>query len=308
MEFKKYVSLINHYDLKSINYILNKHPELKETIFIIEEKIHGANFTVYLENDEISYASRNQIVTKFYGFQEVLEQEKFKLLFRNLTILFPNQEIAVIGELFGGSIQKGVNYGSEKDFKIFDIRIDGEYISPFEVLLYLDRCDSLNLHVPILGIAKGFKEAMAFDVNINSKILLCDGENIMEGGVIKVYHGGIYKGEDGSPFIVKKKNDIFLEKSKQPREKKILPDDVLALRLEFAEYLNMNRVESAISKFGEFSERDFGKLIPMILNDAIEEFIIDFPQLMELEKNDRKYVTHSGAVIARLLKEYLKNQ
>ncbi|KFZ26016.1 MAG: RNA ligase [Candidatus Izimaplasma bacterium HR2] len=301
-----------HYDdIKKINNVIEHRPKLADALYIITEKIHGANFSIYLENGEIKYASRNEMTVDFFGCQAVLGQDKFQNFFKALMEDYPNQEIVVVGELFGDRIQKGVNYGKEKNFRIFDIRIDEEYLSPFALLLLLGKYKVRDLYVPILATIRGLVNALAFNVNINSKILSSYEENIMEGGVIRPYYGNKVIGQENSPFRIKKKNEAFFEKSRGPRkpkEPKVYTEVIMALRLDFDKYLNMNRVESAVSKFGEFSMRDFGKLIPIVLNDAIKDFTEDFPKLMDLSKEERRFVTgYGGGVIAKLLREYLKN-
>lgn len=77
MEFKKYPSIENHYRNKHIEKWLSKFPSLKDEEFIIQEKIHGSNFQIIITNDDVSFASRNNILednAKFYDYQNVMRK------------------------------------------------------------------------------------------------------------------------------------------------------------------------------------------------------------------------------------------
>lgn len=110
----------------------------------------------------------------------------------------------VYGELFGGKIQKGVDYGKEKQFKIFNIYLNGILQTPLSVRSILHESDiSMESYVPIIKIVKGIINVIEFDTKFNSKILNKE-DNICEGIVAKPLDG-IYENENGSIFFIKKK-------------------------------------------------------------------------------------------------------
>ena len=61
-EFRKFNSLENSYNTKNIRRWLHFHPELKDELFTVEEKIDGANLSIIVKkNKELFFASRNQV-------------------------------------------------------------------------------------------------------------------------------------------------------------------------------------------------------------------------------------------------------
>ncbi len=67
--FKKYPSITNASQKKVIDYI---RMNLPEQTWIVSEKIHGANFQIIFdENNNISFASRNQLLDEFSSFYDL---------------------------------------------------------------------------------------------------------------------------------------------------------------------------------------------------------------------------------------------
>ena len=61
--FKKYPSIINHYNTKEIHYWLTIHPGLAQAKYEIYEKIHGSNVSFYIPpKGEIVACSRNRVL------------------------------------------------------------------------------------------------------------------------------------------------------------------------------------------------------------------------------------------------------
>lgn len=82
MEFKKYNSIENHYDNKNLMRWTNKYPELYEEKFIIQEKIHGSNFSIWFEKENnvvnIRYGKRTSFLEdteSFFNWQQVVAQD-----------------------------------------------------------------------------------------------------------------------------------------------------------------------------------------------------------------------------------------
>ena len=76
IDFKKYNSITNHYNVKVFkDLIARNYDRLPDTIeFEITEKIHGANFSLLVE-DTIQFARRNDVLQddKFYGYKDVFD-------------------------------------------------------------------------------------------------------------------------------------------------------------------------------------------------------------------------------------------
>ena len=124
-------------------------PEICATLgdIIITEKIHGGNCCVGLIKDEVGemvYAARSHNIRRKqfneYGV-ESMYWEPFRLIPGISQFIVDEiraakecnadiNSICIYGELYGGGIQKGMNYGSNNhQFKMFDISINGTYIS-----------------------------------------------------------------------------------------------------------------------------------------------------------------------------------
>lgn len=314
--FQKYCSITNHYNTKDIVYWFQYHPELPNLKYVIQEKIHGSNLQlIFQPEQELRLASRNNLIgydDSFYTAKTVLDNE-WENGFKRIQIYAntENVKVRVYGEIFGPKVQKGVDYGSVRKFRIFDIEIDGEWLSGQEVERFLLELQIIHLMVPILGYADSLEEALAFDVNFNSTLVEAEkGTNIMEGGVIKPYEK-VVRSPEGSTFYIKKKNDEFKEKSaakpvKDPTEGHT--PEVVAWREVFYQYLNDHRVQAVFSKHGEIQKSSqLGEYIRWVVQDAEETFLTEEANFdkVAFNKKEYKFITNGGKAVATLLKEHL---
>jgi Rnl2 family RNA ligase len=314
--FQKYCSITNHYNTKDIVYWFQYYPELPNIKYVIQEKIHGSNLQlIFQPNQELRLASRNNLIgydDGFYTAKTVIENE-WEHGFKRIQIYAntENVKIRVYGEIFGPKVQKGVDYGSVRKFRIFDIEIDGRWLSGQEVEKFLLELQIISLMVPILGYFDSLEEAMAFDVNFNTKLVDApEGTNICEGGVIKPYEK-VIRSPEGSTFYIKKKNDAFKEKQKAKPIKDPTEGhtpEVVAWRETFYQYLNDHRVQAVFSKHGEIQKSSqLGEYIRWTVQDAEETFLTeeaDFDK-SQFNKKEFKFITNGGKAVATLLKNYL---
>jgi Rnl2 family RNA ligase len=315
--FQKYCSITNHYNEKDINHWLQYHPEIPNLVYVIQEKIHGSNLQlIFQHHQELRLASRNNLIgfdDGFYTAKSVIMKEwDFGFDAIQEESDKSGELIRVYGEIFGPKVQKGVDYGKERLFRIFDIEIGGRWLSARQVEMFLDNLDILHLMVPVLGYADSLEEALAFNVKLNSVLGEQSEElnNIMEGGVIKPYEK-VIRSPEGSTFYIKKKNDEFKEKSsakpvKDPTEGHT--PEVVAWREAFYQYLNDHRVQAVFSKHGEIQKSSqLGEYIRWTVQDAEETFLTeeaDFDKIA-FNKKEYKFITNGGKAVATLLKEYL---
>jgi len=310
MEFKKYPSLNNHYRQKEIGYWLDNYPELKDERYIIQEKIHGGNMSLWITKEEVKFAKRTSFLKEdesFYDYQNTMKkyEDEIKILKQYVEIA-DVEYIVIYGELFGKGVQKGIDYGEEKQFRAFDMYVEDELCSPLDMISIFEQLNIDNILVPEIAIVKGIFNVLEFDTKFNSKILNKEN-NICEGIVAKPLNN-IYESSQGSVFYIKKKNDEFKEKLKSDKESKPITDNLLKLQLEFVSYINENRLNCVFSKEGEIqSDREIGKFIKLLMEDAKEDFIKDFgDDVAELDKNDLKMVYGKGNKnCANLVKKYL---
>ncbi len=304
----KYPRLTNHYNDKDIKRF-NFSPDIE---FCISEKLHGANFSIkFNEKGNTQYFSRNQEITgsNFYNAIDVINsfiEEKTPLIKPKCV----DKNIILFGELFGGNIQTGVNYGKEKRLAFFDCayEIDGNYIllSQSEFILFCSEHEIKT--VPFLGFRLSFEEAMNYDINFdtyeNSII-----DNLCEGIVIKPLNEVIYDKYGQSIFYIKKKNEKFKEKQRTPKEPKLVSDNVQFWSDEFDQYIHKERLESVFSKEGKIETvKDIGKYIGLVINDAKETFLKEEANFNEndFDKSELKTIFNKGNVIKELLMEELK--
>ena len=73
-EFFKYQKIYESVD----NYTLNKKQlkmlNLKKTEWIVQEKVHGSNFSIYFDGNKIEFAKRNSILQEnewFYNYETI---------------------------------------------------------------------------------------------------------------------------------------------------------------------------------------------------------------------------------------------
>ena len=315
--FKRYPSIINHYRTKDQLWWTSRFPELMDCKFVVTEKIHGANFQfVFKPNGEVQYCSRNQILSPdsdFYGFQEILKSSLVKEFIKRMKIAagFNNETYRFYGELFGANVQKGVNYGPEKQVRLFDYSADGVFQS-FENLYALACAYNLvDLIVPVIGYAQGIMEVIEFDTEFDSVFTPGDrrsSPNLVEGVVAKPYSKVIFVEEDGSVFSIKKKNEAFKEIQKTPKPKVDLRPEVLELRNKFMDCINDQRLQGIFSKNGEIEKASqIGQYIKLMTADVMEEFIgMHGDEFGALGKKEQAAVTKCGArEVALLLKGYL---
>ena len=120
MEFRKYNSITNHFEKSSLGKWLKMYPELYNEQYVIQEKIHGSNFSIWFENCDIGVDIKcaNRIVflditDRFFDYQLALQNEKVEKLINNIVNKIKKdniKELVIFGELYGGRIQKGVFY------------------------------------------------------------------------------------------------------------------------------------------------------------------------------------------------------
>jgi len=314
MEFKKYTSIVNDYKDREIQYQL-MHAKgchnVNELEFVITEKLHGANVQlVFYPDGKLDVGKRTSYLdhgASFYDIWTAIEDlnseiETLKNHAKEIDIPF-----RLYGELFGGNVQQGINYGKKQKIMFFDMTIADQYTSQQQLHLLFDHMNLSNLLVPIFAKIVGLDSAMKFDINKNSLLTPEDyaKPNICEGIVIKPWNAVIEDtSEPGSSFMIKKKNDHFKErqrsKNKTPQQ---IPEHLIELHVAYSELINEPRVQSVVSKHGPLvSNKDIGKYIGLVIKDVMTDFLEDHREVfITLSKSDQKIVTRDNKIIGKLL-------
>lgn len=306
MEFKKFSSLENTYRQNLIDKVQYEGKDGGE--WVVTEKIHGANFSFWCDGTEVKVASRTQFVDgTFYNCQAVINRYSEGVL-QTFNTFYKHGDILVIyGELFGGNIQKEVQYG-EKDFRGFDVFVNGSPVDKVKAFSII-RWAGIQA-VPVLKVGN-FKECL--EVNNTFKSILTpegyEGENISEGLVIEPIEPAWFA--NGSRMYFKNKTESFSEKSRQPKEKKVfeLSEKESDLLNELLDYNTEQRVSNVISKIGQVTNKDFGRILGLTVQDILEDFIKDTDRdpKIEAEDNWKDFVKLLQAEVSKTVRsEFLK--
>jgi len=313
MEFKKYLSLENHYQQKHIDFFLELHPELKNETFIISEKIHGANIQLSFDpKGNFEYGKRTSFLKrdeKFYNMHNVIKDYELLINVLQEHAVREKCDLRLYGELYGSKVQKGVDYGTTRQkLRFFDMSIGGKMLTQKEFIGLMTDYGFKEHLVPTIKIVSSLKEALEFNTEFDT-LLNPIKDNICEGVVIKPYNKQ-YVSPVGALFYIKKKNEKFKEvakKRKIPRELTEEEKVIKVLNNDFKDYITKNRVEGIFSKYGEIEEtHQMGDYIRYVLEDAKADFIKDTElDLENFNKGEVKRIFNVGSMIPLLLKEYL---
>lgn len=309
--FKKYPSLTNHYMSKEIERFKEIYEDkLEQTNWIVQEKLHGANISLLFTVDESpTIFSRNQKVSEsFYGATDVFHSVIDKMTSIQEWVDNIGYSVRIFGELFGGNVQKGVDYGPTKQILFYDIQVDDIQKSQLYFDLFFVALKLEYLMVPSYGIFPSLESALKYNI-LRDSVLLDKKNNLIEGVTIKPYEL-VLSDHNGSLFYLKKKNDKFKEKQKvrKVRTETQYTEEVNEWKNTFLSYIHDERVESVYSKEGRIdSFKSLSKYIPLIHLDAIETFKKEEPDFIEekFTKNERKYIFNSSKYIVAILKKEL---
>lgn len=309
MSFKKYSSIENSYQQKYLFKILVQHPELQNIQYIVREKIDGSNIQLYFTpNQEMQVGKRSQFIGKDENFFDVWTVlERYRTEVQKLQEYADKHDVTIrlYGEIYGDGVQKRVHYGKVKSILFFDIEIAGNLLAQrsFENQMKLMSLDWLL--APKIGLYENLNDALAVDVNFNTK-LSSEANNASEGIVIQPYNEVMYLFKSDERFILKKKNEKFLEKeNKDHKAKEPVDGSLLSILTSFRGYINENRVLNVFSKHGEIKDiSEMGKYIKLIMEDAKEDFLKE-NEIPILDDKAAKIVFNVGGEIARILRSKL---
>jgi Rnl2 family RNA ligase len=314
MEFKKYNSIENSYQKREIDKILQAGYSVID--WCVTEKIHGSNLAIYCDGKTCQTASRNNMLNEhesdnFFKFgvikqsvyNNVLNIFEFFALSEQYT---PVDEVVVYGELFGGSyphpdvdqnnevptIQKGVYYSPDIHFYVFDIMVNGRLISYDEVV---NVCEQLSIPYCKILFSGGFEDCLNYPNDELTRIpnelgLPVIDDNISEGVVLKPIEPTFFT--CGSRVILKNKNDKFKEKQrvkKKPTKPVELSEVAKHIIDDISEYINENRLDAVLSKFGEFDKKQIGEYIREFTKDVFADAAKD-GIMKKVDKSEQKAV------------------
>ena len=315
--------------LKKLGLKEEDFSKLEKLKWVVTEKIHGANFSFVYENGTLKFAKRKEYLSwkdDFFGFQLVVNESEDRILrlFEDLRSKIIGDTFIVYGELFGGkyphpevqaddklqAIQTGVYYSPTIKFCGFDIAIKNanasiskHYLDYETAISYFEKHDLFYAKPLLIG---KFGEAVNFNTRIHSTLpkefnLPELPENLIEGVVIKPFNQVDSEWISSRP-IFKLKNKEFDEERKfhQAVKWSYIPDvsskseELSFILEELRNYVNKNRLESAISKIGalDFTNEERLKEIGQeLLHDTLADFNENHGNLLEeLSTADQDWV------------------
>ena len=112
-------------------------------------------------------------------------------------------------------------------------------------------------------------------------------------------------------LFLKNKNNKFKEKGKVKKSKiqiNLTPEEEKWVD-EISRYFEVSRIQSVLSKGDAKLEwKQFGKLSGLFFKDALEDFIKDNPNFIELEKGQRKSIQKFAQNRANeFIRDFMKN-
>ena len=317
--FKKYTSIENTYRDEFIDRI--KGHGYWNDEFIVQEKAHGANLSYWTKNGEDFFAAKrtDRIASdeKFYNHDLILNKIKTKLknIWSDLKNEFNNlDQLTIYGEVIGGDyphaevevdkralmVQKGIYYSPKNHFYAFDILVNTKEYLDVDIANYHFKKQKLLYAKTIFR--GNISECLDFPNDFNSMIpvefnLPFLTPNIVEGVIIKPIKSSHFN--NGIRVILKNKNEKWSENKKYHKSIKLedeLSDKVIKLQEAILTYVTENRLNNVLSKIGEVSQKDFGRVLGMFNKDVVEDFFKDYHKITdELEKKELKLVTKSFA-------------
>lgn len=329
MEFRKYNSIENSYNEELIQQI--REENLDGEVFVVQEKAHGGNLSIWTK-DGVNFLTAKRTAflqrdDKFYNHYSVLVELKPKLeiIWSRLNEKYDIQHLTIFGEIIGGvyphpevnkdknaiQVQKGVYYSPSNEFYAFDILLNNNKFLPineandlFELsdMLYARTIFKGSLN-EVLQYSNTFQSTISKDLNLPEI-----RGNTCEGIVIKILSNTNFN--SGKRIILKNKNEKWAEreKNKKRRKKPPIGEEVKILISDIGGYVTENRLSNVISKIGEITQKDFGRVMGLFSKDVIEDFEKDYKEeISQLEDKEFKLVTKSIAgKMAKLLKERMK--
>lgn len=319
-DFKKYNSIENGYRTIFIDKV--KEQGLNKGLYSVSEKADGANLSFLYNGEELRVAKRSSLIGvggSFYNVWSVYDkyESKIKEIFETLNLSKENNDkVIVYGELLGQGIQRRIFYSPIQDFYGFDIKVNGSFLSIDEKNAAFEKCKIPHAIELFRGT---FDECMDQSYEFDSiipKLLGNDHKenNICEGVVVQPIVPAYLP--NGSRIMIKNKNKKFSEKMniksgkiKNKKSQIVLTPEGETAQKELYKLLNDNRIHSAISKIGEITSKDFGKLLGMVISDILEDYLKDNKETFILIKmSERNAITKMiNRATAELIRENFLN-
>lgn len=280
--FAQYPSIPNN-SKKFIEENINK-----EVTWIATEKVHGSNFSIITDGNDLVCAKRSCVLgstENFFEHNKVIGKYKNDLfkIYKNVKDEFPKTKvIQIYGEIFGGQypgyvvphkhVQKDIYYTPDIEYIIFDIKVitddEKQYLKQEDLNRFVEGVKI----VPILAVGK-LDDLLKINPVFQTKIPQLYGlqevnDNFSEGLVIRINVMGPHR------HPIKIKNPTFDEIVRTKKEKPKV--SIAKLRNKLSRYATANRFNNVMSKLGRDISIVDAKLA--LKEDAIKDFEDDLTE------------------------------
>jgi len=327
-EFEKYPSIDNTYRTATINRIKNYGIDYGD--WVVLNKVNGTNFTITTDGEGILCSKKTSFIDKtdggFNGYQKVVEDLVLNGLLdaaKELLDIYGGKEVSFCGELAGGKynhpdvpriphatkVQKGVLYAPFNFFYLFDIKVDGEFLS-HDTVIDIGMSYGIFFAEPLLRGT--LDECLAYDIKFQDPIHSffdlppVEGDNFSEGVVIKPNTAAFFPNENR--VILKSKTDKFKECNgeRKNRVPQIIEwsDQGSVLCDELGGYINLARLRNVLSHGHVITQKDFSKLMGLFSKDVWKDFVIDFGLRVDLleEKEVKRLKKQMNQWVAEVIR------
>lgn len=219
---------IEHYDIESAQRKDEALAALIDMDVQITEKIEGTHFCAFKRVEEDSFRVCSRTLERTRGFDEngnpepnlyldVIDRHpEIKRYIEFITKHFYAKEfVAVRGEIYGNRIQGNIYGLNDVRFSLFDVIVDGEYLTPFQIETAIETrgiLDNISF-APVLfrGKLRDYIGQSNIVEKSNGLSVLSDKHQLREGIVIKPYYERVYMHNIGR-LILKVRSPEYLSK------------------------------------------------------------------------------------------------
>jgi len=288
MEFKKYPSIESYENTKAREAVFDAcNEEREEELFVVYEKVDGANFQLcFTPHEPLKVGRRNAWIgddEPFFDFRGALVEYKDDI--NKLQAWVDGNtgsSLRVYGELFGPKVQSRIPYSKKLCITVFDIVKNDEFMSPRDLEWFLLDLQLGHMMVPRVDFVHGIanmKEYMKNVGQVQSKIAM---GHAAEGVVIRPFHRN-YHLKVGLA-VLKYRNEAFFEIQKNPKGDRAQFKELDQHVNAFKEYFNANRACSVVSKLGKPKDKpSIAGYIRELQKDALADFMKDHPDLSDFD-------------------------
>lgn len=336
LPFKKYGKMSNMNSIDYLSDLRERFPEIDTIEWIIMEKAHGTHFSFQTDGVTVEAGKRGSVLgpdDDFYKFDQLINHYRNKVIdiFNLVKMVSPETtSIQIDGELIGGSyphpevdeiegtlrIQKGIWYSPGHEFYAFDIYMfsgpdeddrlgNMNYDQCIEMFEKVDMFYAQSIFRGTLSQVEGYSNTFESSLGVQLGNPPID-QNVAEGWVAKPVDP-LYK-RSGARVIFKNKTDKFKEigKKKTNQAPPEVPAEVKAVIENMSSLINQNRLDAVLSKIGEYTKKDFGKIMKMFSNDVLTDYPDHYGDSFEILKKEQqkivtKYISQKGSTLIRQL-------